>query len=1319
MSESSLRKTPLSNEELQEQKYFEFQIIDWFIPENDKVEKGEKRIVDYSSPAPHYDIIVYGVDEQGNSVCTRVTGFSPYFYVKPPPSWDTPSKLEHNLLNLREKLENCQCSYTIKYTSKSTNEPAQFNKSLIDARLQDHVIDFKLTSKLKDFWGFNDDKEEHFIKIEMKSLALFNELKSYFKSRESEGFVLYESNIEPFLRFMHKKKIESCGWVRIKNFTINEISRCNYNFEVKYKYMTPVEKSKIAPLIIASFDIECTSSHGDFPLPKKDYRKLSQDLCNLAEDLANTKKDMHCDGRDIIIPLIVNAFKKEQEWGDNTIHRLYVIDKKAIKSSSEIIKQLEKIIDNVLILLDDYSKSTNTKEKEEIEARLSHLLTSKLPKLQGDPVIQIGTTFHRYGSDEIIKKHVVTLNSCDEIDGVEVVAKDTERAVILEWKKLIQETDPDIITGFNINGFDFEYIDIRCRELGIHTEFKEDLGRLFNRSSPFISNGISSSALGDVSMKHYYIDGVLVIDVFGVCRRDMKLDSYKLDNIAGVILGEHKNDLKPSELFERYLGNSYDRKVIAEYCIQDCVLVNRLMHKLKILENNMGMANVCFVPLSYIFNRGQSIKIFSLVAYECMQKNQIIPAKKDLIDDDEAYEGAIVLEPEEGIYLDDPITVFDYSSLYPSSMISENLSHDCFIMNPEKWIDKNGNLKTDNENVFLNTIEYDIYETVNGKKKKTDNKQQSHFVKYKDGRKGTIPLILEKLISKRKTTRKKIEYKTITVADGKEYSGHMSEMGGGGDGVIILKDVETGEVVIEIPKNEVLDVRDTYDIFEQAVLDAMQLAYKVTANSLYGQTGAKTSAIYLKDIAASTTATGRNMIIRAKDFVEANYDCKVIYGDTDSIFCKFNLKDENGDAIKGKESVKYAIKKGIEVEKEIAKKLLYKYKPQALNYEKVLYPFIIFSKKRYVGNLYEFDENKYKQKSMGIVLKRRDNANIVKDIFGGIINTILDKQDLQGSIQFLKDSLEELVNGRVSLDKLIISKTLKRNYADPTKIAHKVLADRITARDPGNKPAVNDRIPYIYIKTDNPLALQGERIETPDYIKENNLIPDYYHYINNQIMKPVLQLYSLCVDQLPNYNEAPDYWDSVEVSLFHKEIYTDDDKRLHRMTTLKERKVQNLLFDYYLDLVRDDRVKKRGAGGGAKRETIVCKIEDDCIIDDELNVKIAVKAKTSNKTIDVKMTITDKKNKVLNEIQETGVETPKNQRTIELIRELCATYPKCKLNIRIMGNTALVKKYNESLLFSKETEGGNYEFDIGPLKGALNSIMFQSILGYHKRLNIF
>ena len=129
---------------------------------------------------------------------------------------------------------------------------------------------------------------------------------------------------------------------------------------------------------------------------------------------------------------------------------------------------------------------------------------------------------------------------------------------------------------------------------------------------------------------------------------------------------------------------------------------------------------------------------------------------------------------------------------------------------------------------------------------------------------------------------------------------------------------------------------------------------------------------------------------------------------------------------------------------------------------------------------------------MGIVLKRRDNAPIVKDVYGGVIDILMKERDIQKSIDFVQSNLQQLVDGRIHMDKLVITKSLRSGYKKPNQISHKVLADRIGKRDSGNKPRPGDRIQFVYIKGDKK-SLQGERIETPEYIREHGLKPDYTH----------------------------------------------------------------------------------------------------------------------------------------------------------------------------------------------------------------------------------
>ena len=158
-------------------------------------------------------------------------------------------------------------------------------------------------------------------------------------------------------------------------------------------------------------------------------------------------------------------------------------------------------------------------------------------------------------------------------------------------------------------------------------------------------------------------------------------------------MGLNKVDLSPKQLFANYKEGTPDKiREIAVYCIKDCELVNHLIMKLEVIANNLGMGNVCLIPFSYLFLRGQGIKIFSLVAQKCRSENfLVIDLDKDNIDAS-SYEGAIVFPPKPGVYFE-PIAVMDYASLYPSSMISENISHDSLV--GYKEYDLEGNLLSD------------------------------------------------------------------------------------------------------------------------------------------------------------------------------------------------------------------------------------------------------------------------------------------------------------------------------------------------------------------------------------------------------------------------------------------------------------------------------------------------------------------------------------------------------------------------------------------------------------------------------------------------
>lgn len=1248
-----------------------------------------------------YVINLFGRTDTDKTVYLEVTNFKPYFYVEIDENWNR-KIIDSFLETLKKKV----------YPSTNING----------------LSEYKIIRSCK-FSEFTNYTKFKFIKLifsdsdSMKAYSYaFNKiLINKTISDKPIKLTLYESNIEPYLRFLHIRNIEAVGWVTIKKEDIKKSkipSWCDINISANYLKIEPLKSNIIVPLVISAFDIECVSEDGSFP-------------------------------------------KAERE---------------------------------------------------------------------NDQITQIGTTYSRYGSADCYFKHVISLNSCKKVDGCETESYETEAEVLLNWTKLIQKTNPDVIVGYNTFGFDFEYMMKRAKFLGIETEFSK-LSRIKNEACEFKSKDLSSAALGHNQLKYYDMRGRVLIDLYKYIPKEYKLPSYKLDEVASTFIkgnikdmyneedkeendikyklgdatsdfvrgnveniknvnqkgtivtdnivgintndfiiimyndgvvdykhmngtkflveeineiikedktfyeicidkeidisilkfkykiswGQAKDDMDPKELFKLQKGSDEDRSKIAKYCVKDCSLCNVLLHRLQVINNNVGMGNVCHVPLSYLFMRGQGVKIFSLVAKKCREKQHLIPVLKkkvnpkekiisinfnneliceknngikenDLIEiagydskkieqfkvlniiqdknnryhikiqgktqfkigkkgifftktdkkltekqinekkfelfieslnnpdkfseeEDFSFEGANVFEPKTGIHMN-PIPVLDFTSLYPTSMIYMDLSHERFVKDFEKY----GNLEGYGYNKIMYCTEEITKklgfknEIIEGYKKNGYIiKETTEIIKNK---KYNVVLaydkeeILEKMVSKIVINKQEITIMNYQVSI---FAYKLN-----GEKAIIPEILQT---ILDTRKKCKKEMDAEPNKFIRAILDGRQLALKITANSLYGQTGAPTSPIFMRPIAASTTKIGRQMLDFSKAFIEnyfgnfvnsaleskklfiekfndavekitldrkaqeyklKNQDSKnytnkdefieyfykkvneilvnksvkmeIIYGDTDSIFINPNIIDKTTNLImQDKEALKLSILLGI-----LSSQTIGLFLPLCMSqeYEKVLWPFILLTKKKYVGNLYEKDPETFNQKSMGIVLKRRDNAPIVKIICSGIIDQILNKRDPKGAVKQTKINLKNMLAGKVDFDKFIITKTLRDNYKNENSQIHCMIAKKMTNRDSGNVPKSNDRISYAFIKTDlRKVKYKHQIAEEADYIKKNKIELDYVVYIRDQIMNPACQFLELII-------EEPE-------KLFNKYIIKETNKR---------KGIKSI--EYYIDKANKDNEKK-------------------------------------------------------------------------------------------------------------------------------------------------
>ena len=1247
---------------------WQFKLFEFDIREELETEKNE---FVPGADTKQFIIQMYGIDEHGKTASIFVKGFKPFFYVKVSDDWDN-SNVSEFVAFLRKEMG----SY--------------FGDSLISAKIV----------KRHKFYEFDNKKLYKFVQLKFTSIGSFNKCKNLWYSESKYGedrklkenglefldtqTILYEAQIPPLLRLFHIREIKPSGWIALKNGHYSEnrkrLTTCDYEFTVNYKNIYPVNDKRLekicVPFKILSLDIEASSSHGDFPLARKNYLKLAT---NIIDYLINNHIEK-CD-KDLLSELVKTGFsyrsykdiekiylKKSitEEELDNLIDNLVDIkpgkkenfielkhDEESDSSDVEnngiveevTLKKREKTTgtknkdSNILEIINDVTCNRNTRILELAKCFGQHnpnrdnKWEGKFPELEGDQVTIIGSTLRRNGEDKPYLKHAIVVNDCNSIDNILIESYKTEREALLAWTDFVQRENPDIIIGYNHHGWDEGFMYDRSVELGCMTQFSK-LSRYKNekcfkeifqgKNKPkriAIEESSTKLASGQFDLRYFKMSGRLQIDFLNLFRREEQLPSYKLDYVAGHFIGDTikdiqydedytilfsknltglnvndyiviqeigystdqyangkkfkvldikddiiildekirpdrskvlrwclgKDDVGPQDIFRLTNEGPEGRAIVTKYCIKDCDLVHDLMRKNDTMTSYDEMSNLCWVPKSFLVTRGQGIKLTSYVAQKCREKNTLMPViNKGL--DDEGYEGAIVLEPKCNLYLKKPVACVDYSSLYPSSIISENISHDSKVWTKEYDLD--GNLlnetgEKDKESKYIYdelpeyeyiNITYDTFKWIRKTPKAAATKVKSgyktcRYVQFQNNEKAILPSILDELLGARKSTKRQM--------------------------------------------------KDEKDPFMKNVLDKRQLSIKITANSLYGQAGAKTSTFYDKDIAASTTATGRKLLIYAKEVIEACYDntieetenygkvmCKgeYIYGDTDSVFFTFNLKDLDGKEIIGK--------KALEITIELAKRAgwlatMFLKSPHDLEYEKTFLPFCLLSKKRYVGILYEEDPNKGKRKEMGLVLKRRDNCAQVKDVYGGAIDILMKDQVVHKAVDFIKQSLQDVIDEKIPQQKLVITKSLRSYYKNPKQIAHNVLAIRIGERDPGNKPKPGDRIEFIYIKNSDKKALQGDKIETPLFINENNINIDYGFYITNQIMKPIQQLLALVLEDMEDFvtkrGISMKSW-KAEIDKLH-EKWTDPEKFNKKYEELRCKEVKSILFDPYIKLL--------------------------------------------------------------------------------------------------------------------------------------------------------
>jgi len=984
-----------------------------------------------------YTVTIYGRTDTGDAVSVR-THFRPYFFAQ-------------------------------------TNNP----KSICDS--------FQLI-RAKTLWGFTNNELQTFVKFTCDS---HQEMRTLVWRCRNKRLNVFESNVDPLLRFMHRTGVQSTGW-----FTVDDEHAVGDGpgrlFVEDWVNIKPVQRDDIAPVRIMSLDIETYSSTGSFPDAK--------------------------------------------------------------------------VKDDVLFQI---AMTMNTGEKK-----------------------------------------CFSLGECHE-GNTECCS--SEKELLEKWSNYIIQSDPDVITGWNIFGFDLEYIYKRM----VLCKCSPDtfcFGKDPDIPCELRIKELSSGALGSNVLKMVPMVGRYVFDLFHVVKAEHKLESYSLNFVSKHLLGDTKNDMPIHEMFKMY-KEGQDLTRVAEYCIKDTELPLRIMEKLCTFENLIEMAKATWVPLNFLSERGQQIKVFSQFMKKARELKFMVPTFFEQPKVDGKYEGATVLDAQCGAYYT-PITALDFASLYPSIMMAHNLCYSTLVMD-EKYDNLPGVVyETHGEHRFAQGVPSLLPEILKDlkqfrKKAKADMKAYPNLYNVYNGKqlaykismnsvygftgasKGMLPcvpiastvtLIGRGMIQKSKEyveehfPGSKVRYgdsvmpgTPVLTENGPvrieslgekwvEYPGFLKKgtekeqceltcvkvwtASGWAYVKRVIRHKCHKKIYRVVSHSGLVDVTEDHSLLSQTkellkpndvtvdteLLHGFPKPCKFVYNECYCQTKDQLKAQmiyctwlhngYTPDISTCgefiVVKRGISQRYNYVSVLHENYDGYVydletedgtfqagvgqlIVKNTDSIMVEFDVGGRTG-----RDAIDYSWQLGERASKEIT--AIFK-TPNELELEKVYCPYFLYSKKRYAAKKWEgpvpcsFKEIDIK----GLQVIRRDNCPFVREVCQNLIDMILESSKPERPLEFIEEQKKMLLEGQVPMEKLILSKRLADSYKNQN-LAHVAVRNKMRERAPGSEPQSGDRVQFVILTHPDKKAQMFKKAESYEYARDNNLTLDYQYYLKHQFENPVKDL---------------------------------------------------------------------------------------------------------------------------------------------------------------------------------------------------------------------
>jgi DNA polymerase elongation subunit (family B) len=860
----------------------EFQVIEWHAQDDKFNDSDSDSDSEGGSGCNHacgdlYTIRCYGVTAKGVSVTCKITGFTPFYYIKVPSDFNK-QKLNRFLTFIKNSW----------LMQKKVNDEwvNYYSDCLLAAKCA-------IVSK-KDLYGFRNGKEYKFVRLVFNNYTAMNKSKYIFKKAVSiDGinktpikYKLYESNFEPFMRFCHIKDILMSGWLRLPRGDYKRThSEATTQIEVEInwnKIVSLKDRKEIANFLQASWDIETYSYDGTFPDPNLKNKKIN--------------------GTTNVMDLYPNVI-----YQIATTFRYYKESKMCVKHLLTLKKcdPIKMGCDNVPVVVEE------CKNEKDLILRWAKLISKMDPDIL---YTYNGDTFDCYYLYERAKLY--------GIDGDLTRLLSRSSLIPTSVKK---ETFSS--SAYGDSDFLRFYIPGRLNyDLLIH--YKRGMKKYPSYKLDYIASEILGEGKLDVSAKDifsFYKEGRpdQIKRIGEYCLMDTELLQRLVDkqlvlvtiiqlaNVTYVPIGFLITRGQTIKVYSQLLRKARQMNFLVPHTNfnEDNYPINvkcKLPHNLEdhigeYIEINCGRTQGPYNSKTTKFN-GKIAEITNELEFVVLSDTEIthdyfnvkyrklkgsdsvnnhqefiisrLYSSDDLVDD--SFTGATVLEAQSGMYTEN-ISVLDFASLYPTIMISRNLCYSTFVFDEKYKNIPNVNYETI---AWDDKVEYRLRHNCeavgkSGKSKGQVCGKQAFFeVKNDENSNSMYYCRIHDPLKKLRDASEKFQKRDVsynyTIVQPHYEVDENGEKVKVNMGVIpaLLEELYAARKQV---KREMAKAIEDGDKLLEDILNSTQLAIKISLNSCYGFLGRRQGNLILKELGSIVTAVGRSLINQSKEYAEGPF----------------------------------------------------------------------------------------------------------------------------------------------------------------------------------------------------------------------------------------------------------------------------------------------------------------------------------------------------------------------------------------------------------------------------------------------------------------